>query len=268
VTNWINGALATFAFEIRRSFSVHRLMVAIGLALFPPVMLSVVGRIAFSRGSSVAGDVGQYMLLALVFLVALICVLMLLLWATPNVHSELEGKTWHFLVVRPGGRIACFLGKYFVAVSVSFATTLISLSGCMLVVQGYGGVEDPLYTLVCLAGVYGLACIVYGAIFSLIGTIFIKRAMVVGAGFLIGVEGILAILPAVVSKVTMSYHLRETGLNWLGWFVPYSKSEYRFQFGPEWPVWIHIVCIAVMTVLALITGMIVITNRQYITSEE
>jgi len=74
----------------------------------------------------------------------------------------------------------------------------------------------------------------------LIGTIFVKRAMVVGAGFLIGVEGILAILPAVVAKFTMSYHLRETGLAWLGWFVPYSESDYRAQFGPGWPVWMHI----------------------------
>jgi hypothetical protein len=92
--------------------------------------------------------------------------------------------------------------------------------------------------------------------------------MVVAAGFLIGVEGILAILPAVVSKLTMSYHLRETGLNWLGWFVPYRESEYRFQFGPAWPVWMHIVSILLMTALALVAGMIVITNRQYITTEE
>ena len=266
--NWINGTLATFVFEIRRSFSVHRLMVAIGLALFPPVMLNVVARIAFVRGSRVAGDVIQNMEFSMIFLVALVCLLTLLLWATPNVHSELEGKTWNFLAIRPSGRIACFLGKYLVAVAASFATALISLTGCVLVAQQYGGLEDPLYSLACLAGVYGLACIVYGAIFSLIGTIFIKRAMVVGAGFLIGVEGILAILPAVVSKITMSYHLRETGLAWLGWFVPYSQAEYRAQFGPAWPVWMHIYCILLMTIVALIAGMIVITNRQYVTSEE
>ena len=85
--NWINGTLATFVFEIRRSFSVHRLMVAIGLALFPPVMLNVVARIAFVRGSRVAGDVIQNMEFSMIFLVALVCLLTLLLWATPNVHS-------------------------------------------------------------------------------------------------------------------------------------------------------------------------------------
>ncbi len=268
MTNWINSALATFVFDVRRSFSVHRLIVAIGLAMFPPVMLGVVGQITLTRGPIVSPDVGQYMLFALVFLVALVCLLMLLLWATPNVHSELEGKTWHFLVVRPGGRIGCFLGKYLVAVVVSFVTALVSLTGCVVVVDRYGGLEDPLYTLGCLAAVYGLACIVYGAIFSLIGTIFIKRAMLVGAGFLIGVEGILAGLPAVVCKITMSYHLREIGIKWLDWFVPYSKEEYRFQFGPAWPTWMHINCILLMTIVALIAGMIVITNRQYITSEE
>jgi len=66
----------------------------------------------------------------------------------------------------------------------------------------------------------------------------------------------------------MSYHLREIGLAWLGWFVPYPKSEYRFAFGSPWPVWMHIACILLMTIVALIAGMIVISNRQYITSEE
>jgi len=94
VTNWINGALATFAFEVRRSFSVHRLLVAIGLALFPPAMLNVVARIAFVRDSRVAADVIQYMEFSMVFLVALVCLLMLLLWATPNVHSELDFVGW------------------------------------------------------------------------------------------------------------------------------------------------------------------------------
>ena len=266
--NWLTGAVATFTFEIRRSFTYHRLSIAVALSLFPPLMISVIARI-FVRGDRVAGDIGQYIEFTMVFLVALVCLLMLLLWATPNVHSELEGKTWNFVVVRPGGRVACFLGKYLVAVMISFVTALISLSGCLLVANHFFAVEDPEYKLVCLATVYGLACLVYGAIFSAIGTIFIKRAMVVGAGFLIGVEVFLSMLPALVSKFAMSYHLRETGLAWLGWFVPeYSEETYRFEFGEAWPVWMHITCILVMTVVALLVGMIVITNRQYVTLEE
>ena len=93
--------------------------------------------------------------------------------------------------------------------------------------------------------------------------------MVVAAGFIIGVETFLSLVPAVVSKITMSYHLRSIGLAWIGNFLPdTSMSEYKMAYGPPWPVWMHITCIASMTVIALIIGMIVITQRQYVTSDQ
>ena len=62
-------------------------------------------------------EVSQTLIL---LLVGLVTVLSLLLWATPNVHSELEGKSWVFIASRPGGRISNFLGKYMAAVYSSF----------------------------------------------------------------------------------------------------------------------------------------------------
>lgn len=268
MNHWINGALATFQFELRKAVTLNRVMVALALAMFPPLIIDVSARNVFARGSAIAADVGQYIETAMVFLVALVCLLMLLLWATPNVHSELEGKTWNFLVVRPGGRIACFLGKFLTSVFLSFLTTAVSLGGSLVVINRYTQLEDGLYTFMALGGVYLLACVVYSAIFSLIGTIFLKRAMVVGAAFLIVVEVVLSALPAVVNKLAASYHLREIGLNWLGWFLPYPEETYRAEFGAAWPVWIHLTFILVTTCIALTAGMLVITNREFVTSEE
>ncbi len=42
-----------------------------------------------------------------VLLPQVVTVLGLLLWATPVVHSELEGQTWVYAVVRPGGGELC-----------------------------------------------------------------------------------------------------------------------------------------------------------------
>jgi len=267
--HWIRGAQATFGFELRRAITWNRFLVAVGLALFPPVMLNVVVRTAFVSNSRIAADVTQYSEFAMVFLVALVCILALLLWATPNVQSELEGKTWNFIAVRPGARVASYLGKYLLAVAISLAVSLTALAGCVLVANSYQGLENPLKTLGSLAIIYAMACAVYGAIFSAIGTIFIKRAMVVAAGFVIGVETFLSLIPAVVSKITMSYHLRSIGLEWIGYFLPYSpEGEYNMLYGEPGPVWMHMTCIAIATVVALTIGMIVITQRQYVTSDQ
>ena len=267
--HWLRGANATFGFELRRSLTLNRFLVALGLAMFPPVMLNVVVRTAFVSQSKIAGDVAQYSEFAMIFLVALVCVLTLLLWATPNVQSELEGRTWNFIAVRPRARVASFLGKYVLAVVVSFAVSFTALAGCILVANSYQGLQHPLRTLGSLSVVYGLACVVYGAIFSAIGTIFIKRAMVVAAGFMIAVETLLSLIPAVVSKVTMSFHLRSIGLEWIGYFLPYTTElDYTSTFGKPWPVQWHILSIAIMTVIALSVGMIVITSRQYVTADQ
>jgi ABC-type multidrug transport system permease subunit len=267
--HWIRGAKATFGFELRRALTWNRFLVAVGLAIFPPMMLSVVVRTAFVSNSVVAGGVTKYSEFAMIFLVALVCILSLLLWATPNVQSELEGKTWNFIAVRPGARIASFLGKYLLAVAISLAVSCAALAGCILVANSYQAFENPLQTLGSLAMIYAMACAVYGAIFSAIGTIFIKRAMVVAAGFMIGLETFMSLIPAVVSKLTMSYHLRSIGLQWIGNFLPEtSEMEYNMAYGQPWPVWIHITCIAIMTVIALTIGMIAITQRQYVTADQ
>ena len=93
--------------------------------------------------------------------------------------------------------------------------------------------------------------------------------MVVAAGFMIGLETFMSLIPAVVSKLTMSYHLRSIGLQWIGNFLPEtSEMEYNMAYGQPWPVWIHITCIAIMTVIALTIGMIAITQRQYVTADQ
>jgi hypothetical protein len=244
-------------------------LVALGLAMFPPVMLNVVVRTAFVSQSSVAGDVTQYSEFAMIFLVSMVCLLSLLLWATPNLQSELEGKTWSFIAVRPRARVASFLGKYLLAVAISFAVSMTALAGCILVANSYQGLENPLRTLVSLAIIYALACLVYAAIFSAIGTVFTKRAMIVAAGYVIGAETFLSLFPAVVSKATMSFHLRTIGIEWIGFFLPGgSEFEYYSAFGQPWPTGWHIACIVLMTFISLGVGVLVITNRQYVTADQ
>jgi len=268
VNKWINGALATCRFELKRSFSIQRLLSSLGLILFPPLMtwMIILGGLRSPRG-----EVLEYVLFTIIFLVALVCLLSLLLWATPNVHGEIEGKTWSFIAMRPGGRISNFLGKYMTAVLVSFLTTFFALTLCVVVADHYGtlgGSSEPWEKWGILTGIFAIACLVYGAILSMIGAWFTKRAMVVGAGYLIGAEAVLSMVPAVVSSFTMSYHLRRLGELWLGWFLPNEQMEYEMIFGQPGPTWFHLVCLGTAMIAALVIGCLIVMNRQYAIGEE
>jgi hypothetical protein len=275
--NWITGTLSTLRFELNRSFTLQRTSVSLVLALFPPLMVSLI-----FGGTRLAENVVQnddvidgissiqaHTPFAIIFLVSLVCLLSLLLWATPNVYSELEGKSWGFISSRPGGRMAIFLGKFLSAIMVSFVISMIAMSLSMLVTHRMNLLEDARQLWISLMGIYLLACAAYGAVFSMLGTIFFKRAMVVAAGYLVASEVFLASVPAVIGKFTMRFHLQELGIRWIGFFLPVdNEHEYRMMFGEPLPVWVHLLSLGIGISLCLLIGAIVITNRQYITSEE
>ena len=108
--------------------------------------------------------------------------------------------------------------------------------------------------------------------FSLIGVVFVKRAMVVGAGYLIGFDVFLASLPgALINRFTVRHHLQEIGIATMGWFFPApagSEKEYRFIYGQEWPTWIHVTLILLATILLLTAGAKIISSREYVTSDQ
>jgi len=272
MNHWIRGALATCTFELRRSFTIQRMAVSLVLALFPPAILLIL-----ILASTLSGDpqaqlgIQDFTKLITVFMVALVCLLTTLLWATPNVYSEVEGKSWSFVASRPGGRISVFLGKFLASFFVSFVISLIAVSLCIWLANRSFGMADAQKVWLAMAGVFFLGCMVYSAVFSMIGTLFIKRSMVIGAGYLIGSDVILASIPGVlINKLTIRYHLQEIGIAWLGWFMPAPSTEndYRMVFGESmsWPV--HVLIVVAITLAVLAIGARVISIREYITADE
>ena len=277
---WMNGAAATCRFELRRSFTVQRIAVSVVLALFPPTMLTLmIGATKVAQASINSVDkpgvareiqiVQGFAPFAIVFLVSLVCLLSLLLWATPNVYSELEGKSWSFIASRPGGRISTYLGKFLASVLVSFGVALIALSLSVLIADRMLSTPDPERLWMSLVAIYFIACFVYGAVFSMLGTLFYKRSMVVAAGYIMGFEVILASIPAVIGKLTVRFHLQELGIRWIGFFLPFeNQREYKILYGDPWPTWANLAMLIGTGLITLLIGAIVIVNRQYITSDE
>lgn len=268
-----NSVMATVQFEISRVCTLQRLMVAIVMALFPPVMLFI---LQMSGG-----------LAAPVFLISLfcgmVCLLSLLLWSTSNVYSELEGKSWTFITSRPHGRWSILFGKFLVAFAVSFVISWIALTLSMLITSEVDffvivSSESPplskasiwfyLSILLCLASM------VYAAIFSLLGVLIQRRAMAFAVVYFVVVEIILALIPAIVGKFAMTFHMFCLLTHWVGWIGPVVDGEgeevvmeFVGMYGRQ-DAWVHLAVIFAMTILTLSIAAYVIRNREYLTLED
>ncbi len=267
ISNLIWTSLATCLYQLKSSFSIQRISVSVILASFPPVMLGIAIIASQSGRGSGALD---FIVFQITLLVSIVCLLSLLLWATPNVYSELEGKSWIFVASRPRGRLSCFFGKFLASFLSGFAISMIALTACIALANQLVGMRAPLQTWLSMTGIYFFACWTYSAIFSMIGTITVKRAMVISAGFIILWEAILASFPSVISKLTVRYHLQSLGFEWIGWFIPEDvvpKEIYTDFYGTPY-IPFHIFSLFLISVLCLGVGCFVITYRQYITADE
>jgi ABC-type transport system involved in multi-copper enzyme maturation permease subunit len=252
---------ATVLFDFRRSLTISRLSVFVILSLFPPAILAIN---LFGPGLDAAPVIiGVTVMMA--------GILAELLWATPIVYGELEGKTWLYLAVRPRGIVAVLIGKYFVAVLWTMAVCTIALTLCALLAAAAGVPHALMMWLVFLFLII-LAAFAYAAIFALIGVLFHRRAMVFAMAYVILLEVFVAQIPALINQITIRHHLTALAVKWLD-FRQLGGEEVPDFFleqvlGVKEPDWRNILMVVATTVVALGTSLVIICNREYITADE
>lgn len=258
----LNGALTVLGFEWNRSRTIPRIAVWIVMALFPAAILTL--RCIGTRTSQYDAFIFDTMLLYLIPQV--VCLLGLLLWATPNVHSELEGRTWIYLAVRPDGKAMVLLGKYLTAVAWSASACLLALTISVIVCGAFGRLDNPLRTWASFAVITTLAAFGYGALFSLIGVMFHRRAMVVAVAYTVVSEFAIANVPAVINKLTFVFHFRCMLRAWSDWPPIFTQlNELMFD---DAPVVVHLLFVLFMTGCLLSAAVYIVRRREYITAEE
>ena len=147
----------------------------------------------------------------LFFVCEIICLLQLLLWATPWLYSELEGKTWSYLAVRPGGKSAVLLGKYFAAATRTMVGTLLALSLSLLIAQPVDGLK----VFYVLGFIVGISSFSYAAVFVFLGAISPKRAMVLAVSYSLVIELLISFIPAMINKISIQFRLRSILFAWM-----------------------------------------------------
>ena len=104
--NTLQRIPAVFVFEWRRALTIPRLSWMIAIAAFPPLLLLLARATAPHPPPPEVVAILVYLLSPCVA-----CMMSVFLLATPALASELEGRSWVYLAVRPHGPLSVLLGK-------------------------------------------------------------------------------------------------------------------------------------------------------------
>lgn len=260
--NAISSVPAVFRFEWSRSITVPRIVWWLVLALFPALLL---GLIRLNAGPPPSGDTAPIAAVVYVLVPCVVCVMGVLLWATPAIAGELESRSWVYLSVRPHGATAVLFGKYLVAVAWTIPAGLVASTLGLIVMF-----PNDLFHLMWVqwALVIG-SCCSYAAVFTLIGVIWPKRAMVFGVFYAIVVEALLSMIPAVVNLLTVQYRLRCLFVRWMDFHESKvgNSPVFRAYFGEDSAAW-HCLMLFAMTGLMLAAAALVLRIREFTASAE
>ncbi len=242
-------------FEWRRAFTISRLAWMLSLMAFPPGLLFLVNMAARNEPRVEVVSILIFILCACV-----VCMMSVFLWATPVLSSELEGRSWVYLAVRPYGPIAVLIGKYLVAVSWAVPVGLVSATLSVFVFNA----EDRGHLIAVHSGLVLLSCLAYSALFLLIGVIAPKKCMVAGIIYTIIFEVAFALIPAAVNMLTVQYRLRCLLIRWMDFDKALAERNPVFlsYFGDESSAW-HVGVLLGMTAGYLIVAGIILRCREF-----
>ena len=187
----------------------------------------------------------------------------LLLWVTPVVQAELEGRTWIYLAVRPRGRASMLLGKYLTAITWTALSGCVSATVCVWVAEP----EEALRMWSTIVALVGFACLAYGSLYSLIGVFLHRRAMVIAVAYTLIFEFLVSFVPAVINQFTVQYRLRNLLIDFMDWRNLLPKEEAVILLGNQ-PAWLHVLVLIGVTIAVLVFATQVIQRKEYATADE
>lgn len=248
--------LDVIRFELMRSRTFGRIAIWCGLVLFPVALISALRVMEPSNDPEPWG-------FTLYFLVPeVLCLLGLLLWATPAISTEIEGQTWIFLAMRRSGRSMVLIGKYLTAVIWTLSAALVSITLCVAIMGEAGGFR--LWVVMCVLA--ALSCFTHAALYVVIGAIFYRRTMVTAVLYTLAIEYGMSFVPALVNKLTINYRLRGLLANWMD-FSEDVRSAAENVFGAE-PAATHLLVMFAITISLLGVAVFRLGHSEFPTQQE
>jgi ABC-type transport system involved in multi-copper enzyme maturation permease subunit len=252
----LRSTWVVFSFESRRALRLGPMLFAAALALFPAAVLALIQ----SQGARL-DQRGEFWAVPVFVLVPeVVCLLGLLLWATPAIQAEVEGRTWTYLVVRPGGKVPVMLGKYAAAVVRAVLTGLVALAAALAVLHPPQGLARA---FAYFSALVVLSCLTYASLYLLLGVIFVRRAMTVAVAYVFLIEFLLGLTPAVVNHLTVQYYLRSLLVAWFT--LTDGPVRVRGMIGTA-PPWQYVLLLLGMTAALLTAAALILRRRELVSS--
>ena len=253
--------LDVIRFELARSLTLGRAMIWIALVAFPVTLISILNATLQTANRGLPLD-EEPIGFVLYFLVPeVVCLLGLLLWATPAIATEVEGQTWIYLAMRTSGRSIVALGKYLTAIVWTFSAAVTAITICVWVIDPM----QPTHWWKVMTALALLSCVAHGALFLLIGLIFHRRTMVTAVGYTMICEYGISLIPALANKLTVNYRLRGLLAEWMQWDEVRNRLE--TVFGSE-PASTHLLALLIYTVLLLTVSLIRLRQAEFPTQQD
>lgn len=195
-----------FRITLGQIFLSKKSLLTLILAVLP-VGVSLIFRFSKHSPTEVSGFFPMIMItMYLMFLT----ILLALLYGTAIIANEIDNKTITYLLTRPIRKdflilskfSAYFLGSMGILVLSAFLTFIIAATDPRMS-YSFG---DNLNLFLKYLGVFTLALITYGTVFTFLGT-SIKHPVLVGLFFAFGWEKITVVVPGLIKKFSVAYYL-------------------------------------------------------------
>jgi ABC-2 type transport system permease protein len=205
-----------FTLTLRQHMRGKRWMVMVLLSLLAPGLALLI------RGTAVdAPPMMLEFLLGLMFIPQLLLPLVALLYAAGIIQDEQEEQTITYLLVRPIPKWALYTVKLLATLTTAIAfTVVLTVLTYAAIFIGAGAPADDI-PLRCLkvAAIHSLAVVAYCSLFGLL-SLLTKRILIVGVGYTVLIEGLLANLPFGIRLITVIYYTR---------LIAYRSMEFLVQ---------------------------------------
>lgn len=183
----------------------------IGVLCFLPVLGSMLGTILITSQISPQNLTGFSMVSFIIVngYIYVFLVVVTLFYGTALISDELDDKTITYLFMRPITKRTIYIGKYLAFLVVAMLLLVPSMTLTFLIAMmadPAGELVRHLPILLQDMAVLGLGVLAYGALYSLIGTVF-KRPVFVGLGFAFVWETIVTFIPGYLGKMTVKHYL-------------------------------------------------------------
>lgn len=245
--NLIHSTMAIARLTLLRTLRGRKLRVALVAAFVVILFPGVVALLADDADAVevVSGGITWGFFRLLVFLFPV-------LFTSGAIGEEVEGRTLHFLAMRPSSRASIALGKYLVGTAVSLAVMWVAL--ILLHLMGYATnptlLVEQIPETARAGGAASLLVMAYSGVCLFWGALVPEAAGMLSVVWLGFVELFLGLMPGVVRFLSLNHWARELGgIERGGWYA---------EMVPDVELWICALVLAIGWALFTMLGVLLV----------